>query len=217
MHSEFQARRELAKASRHLYRSGLVRAFEGNLSLRLQDAQGQAGFLVTPSRRCKGELQPHDMVLLDDQGRTQGSGRVSTELPLHLGIYRQLPQAQAVVHAHAPYSTAHACTTGGLDQLLQPELLLLLGSAPPLAPYASPGSPALFEQLKDLLAQSPVLLLERHGVVAVSTESVMDAVYLLEQVEAVARIQWLARQLPGTLPSLEPEEQMRLVRGRPIS
>jgi L-fuculose-phosphate aldolase len=125
---------------------------------------------------------------------------------LHLGIYRHLPEAVAVVHAHPPHATAFACTAEGLAPLLVPELHLLLGGPVPLAPYAPPGSPELFASLRPWLGRSPVILLANHGAVAISTRSARDAVHLLDQVEQVARLTWLARQLgslrllPGTAP-----------------
>jgi len=201
--TESALREEVCQASRHLYQRGLVVAYEGNVSARLhanERVDDGALLLVTPSRCCKGDLQPADLLTLDAQGRPLGPGTASTESHLHLGIYHQLPNVRAVVHAHPPYTTAFACTAEGLHPLLQPELVLLLGGVPPLAPYAPPGSPELFASVRALVEANPVILLARHGVVATSTRSVMDAVYLVEQVEQVARITWLARQL-GPLPA----------------
>lgn len=215
MATEQELRNEVVRASRHLYRRGLLCAYEGNVSVRLPGPDEAPGhtLLVTPTRRCKGELLPQNLVLLGAEGQVIGEGQASTESPLHVGIYQHMPSVCAVVHAHAPYTTAFACTPGGLQHMVQPELLVLLGGSPPMAPYAPPGSSRLFDSVKDLLQQSQVILLERHGVVATSTRSVMDAVYLVEQVEQVARISWLASQL-GSLPALDPDEQAALVRGR---
>lgn len=209
-----ELRERLARLGHRLYERGLAVAYEGNLSARL-DTHAARGFqwLLSPSRTCKGELRPRDFLRLDEHGRCAGRGTPSSELHLHLGIYRHLPEARAVVHAHPPHATAFACTQEGLAPLLQPELLQLLGGPVPLAPYAPPGGPELFESVRPLLADAPVVLLANHGVVAVSRHSPEEAFHFLEQVEQVARITWLARQL-GTPRPLPESEIRRILRGR---
>lgn len=211
--NESELRAELADCGRRLYQRGLVVAYEGNLSVRLAETGrgGRVGWnwLLSPSRRCKAELGPRDFLKLDEQGQGAGAGQPSSELPLHLGIYRHLPEARAVIHAHAPYCTAFACTTEGLTPLLQPELVQLLGGPVPLAPYAAPGGESLFLSVRALLHEHAVILLANHGVVAVSRHSLGEAFHFLEQVEQVARITWLARQL-GTPRPLSPAELAQL-------
>lgn len=210
---EEELRRELATCAHRLYERGLVVAFEGNLSVRLPGSAQPAGrstwtWLLSPARRCKNELGPRDFLRLDSAGRCESGGKPSSELSLHLGIYHHLPEARAVIHAHAPYSTAFACTRGGLAPLLQPELLQLLGGAVPLAPYAPPGDDELFQSVRPFLAASPVILLANHGLVAISRQSPTEAFHFLEQVEQVARITWLALRLDSPR-ALSLEEQRR--------
>jgi L-fuculose-phosphate aldolase len=212
--SEGDLRERLAGLGRRLYERGLAVAFEGNLSARL-GRRGARGFrwLLSPSRTCKGELRPRDFLRMDESGQTDGAGTPSSELDLHLGVYRHLPEACAVIHAHPPHATAFACTREGLAPLLQPELLLLLGGPVPLAPYAPPGGPELFESVRSLLGASPVILLANHGVLAVSRHSPEEAFHFLEQVEQVSRVTWLARQA-GTVRPLPEDEIHRILRGR---
>jgi len=212
--SEGDLREQLAGLGRRLYERGLAVAYEGNLSARLE-RRGTRGFrwLLSPARTCKGGLRPRDFLLMDEGGNPAGAGSPSSERDLHLGVYRHLPEARAVIHAHPPHATAFACTREGLAPLLQPELLLLLGGPVPLAPYAPPGGPDLFESVRPLLATSPVILLANHGVLSVSRHSPEEAFHFLEQVEHVARITWLARQA-GTPRPLPEVEIQRILRGR---
>jgi L-fuculose-phosphate aldolase len=210
--NEAELRAELTDCAHRLYQRGLVVAFEGNLSARLPQTTTRAGrsgwrWLLSPSRRCKAELSPRDFLRLDEHGRADGPGHPSSEWPLHLGIYRHLPEARAVIHAHAPHCTAFACQTTGLGPLLQPELLQLLGGPVPLAPYSPPGGHELFHSIQPFLANSPVILLANHGVVAISRESVREAFHFLEQVEQVARITYLARQLGSPRPLTADEQR----------
>lgn len=221
--SERELRESLAEAAHRLYQRGLVVAYEGNLSGRLcpgarpsVDRRGamrpEADFhwLCSPSRRCKGELAARDFLRVDGRGRALSQGELSSEWELHLGIYRHLPEAVAVIHAHPPHATAFACTAGGLAPLLQPELIQLLGAPVPLAPYAPPGSAELFASVRPLLATCAVVLLANHGLVAVSRHSVGEAFHFVEQVEQVARITHLALGLGAVRPLSG--EQIRCLR-----
>lgn len=208
------AREALLQACARASQRALLAAYEGNLSLRLDasasGAATAAHVLITPARRCKDELEARDLVVLDSLGGVQAGGLASSESPLHLGIYQLMPDVKAVVHAHPPHSTAFACTRAGLQPLLQPEVLQLLGGPVPLAEYAPPGSQALLHSVAPLLRQCPVVLMARHGLVAISRHSVMDAVHLVDQVEQVARVTWMARQL-DCLPPLSADEVKQIL------
>lgn len=206
--SEAALRIRLCDAARRLYDRGLVAAAEGNLSLRLPGRE--AGWLLSPSGRCKGELRPRDLVRLDGRGRPL-SGRPSSELALHLEVYRVWPEARAVVHAHPPHATAFACTSQGLRPRLLPEVVQALGGDIPTAPYAAPGGEELAESARPLLRQRRcALLLANHGALAISESSIEEAFLRMEQIEQVAKITFLARQL-GSVNELSDEQIRRIV------
>lgn len=195
--------RQLVAVCRALYQRQLVAALDGNVSVR----QGQA-ILTTPSGVNKGSLQVEDLVLVDSDGRlVAGRGRPTSELLLHLEVYRQRPDARAVIHAHPPVATA--CTIAGvsLAEGILPEVVLTLGGIP-TAPYATTGTPAMAAAIRDLLPRFDAMLLEQHGALTVGRD-LWEAYYKMEKVEQAAWTLWLARQL-GQVRPLPPAEVAKL-------
>ena len=151
----------LVHAARRLWEAGLIAGGDGNLSVRL----GPDRLLVTPGGCPKADLAPADLVLVNLAGdRLGGFRRATSELDLHLRIYRHCPEAGAVVHAHPPTATGLGLAGEGLPADVLPELTVLLGEVP-LVPYAQPGTPALGEAVVPFLAGRSGLLLANHGAV----------------------------------------------------
>ena len=188
----------IVNVGRLLYERGLIVAGDGNISARLSDEL----ILTTPMGCCKGMLAPEDMVIVDMEGRPHGERRPSTELQLHLAVYRHRPDVQAVVHAHPP--TAVACTMAGvrMDERLLPEAIITLGAVP-TAPFALSGTPELYAAITPLLPDHNAILLSHHGALTVGRD-LMQAFHRMEQVEHMAKILFMARQLGGARP-LPPE------------
>ena len=133
--NERMLRQEIVKIGRLLYDRGLIVAGDGNISARL----GEDLLITTPAGACKGMLDADDMVVVDLEGRVRGGvRRPSSELQMHLAVYRNRADVRAVVHAHPP--TAVACTLAGvtMDECVLPEVILTLGSVP-TAPFAMTG------------------------------------------------------------------------------
>jgi L-fuculose-phosphate aldolase len=191
-------RHEIVRVGRLLYERGLIVAGDGNISARLGDDL----IVTTPSGACKGMLTPEDMVIVDMEGRPRGARRPSSELQLHLAVYRRRPDVQAVVHAHPP--TAVACTLVGvrLDERLLPEAIITLGVVP-TTPFALSGTPEMDAAITPLLPHHNAILLSHHGALTVGRD-LMQAFHRMEQVEQVAKILFMARQLGGARP-LPPE------------
>jgi len=101
--SEGRIRREVCEIGRRLYARGLVASFDGNVSVRLPGGL----VLTTPTGMCKGFLSPRDLVVVDLDGSVRKGRRApSSELGMHLRVYRENPEVGAVVHAHPPVATA---------------------------------------------------------------------------------------------------------------
>ncbi len=191
----------------------MIAGAEGNLSARTGEGGGRV--LVTPAGRGKDELEPADLVEVDLEGqrRGTGAGRPSTELALHLALYRARPEVGAVVHAHPPAATGFAAAGLALDEASLPELAVL--GPVPLVPYATPGTPALGEAVTPYAARHDALLLSNHGAVTVG-RTMEEAEARMESLEQGARILLVARLLGGArrLPPGELERLGALWEGR---
>ena len=189
-----RAAAEIVEAGRRMYQHRLIVALQGNLSARL----GEDRILTTPAGLCKGSLREADLLEVDGAGRPLGSGRPSSELALHLAIYRARPDVAAVVHGHPPWATAHATAGRGLEDCLLPEVVVGLGRVP-LSPYATPGTAAVAEAVLDFIGGHDAVLLRNHGAVTCGAD-VLCAYYKLETVEHLARISLLADLAGGRQP-----------------
>ena len=183
MPSERQYRREIVLFGRALHDRGYVAAMDGNLSVRLDEDR----ILATPTAMCKGMMRPSDLVIVDlEGGRIAGRRNVSSEIAMHLLIYRLRPDVRGIVHAHPPTATGFAAAGMALNQPLVCEVVIGLGSIP-LARYGTPGTPELTEALEPLVPQYDALLMSNHGVVAYGAD-LHHAYMKMETVEHFAQI-----------------------------
>lgn len=185
-------REDICEVGRRLYRHGYIAAMEGNISIRLSDDE----VMGTPAGVCKGYLTPDLIVTCDMQGnKLEGALRVSTEIQMHLAVYRARPDARAVVHAHPPKSTGFAVAGVPLNKAVLAEVVVTLGCVP-LASYATPSTKELAESVDRLVRTSDGLLLSNHGALTVGKD-VYDAYFKMEVIEHFAEISLISRQLGG--------------------
>ena len=182
---------QLIDAGKQLYRQGHMPGGNGNLSARTDE-----GIIATPSLTCKGRLKPSDFVLIDATGVVIQGEKPTTELPMHLTVYRKRPEVCSVIHVHAPYTVA--LTVAGLsfrDDLL-PEIALKYGRIP-ITKFARPSSKKSAEALLPYLREAVKgVILPHHGIVAMG-KTVEEAVLIVEGIEYSAKVQMLA-SLAGT-------------------
>lgn len=182
-----------------------IAAGDGNLSIRLDDGS----VLTTPTGMCKGWLAPEDLVIVDMQGRKlAGERNASSEIAMHLLIYRLRSDVRAVCHAHPPTATGFAAAGMALNQALVSEVVLTLGSIP-LAQYGTPGTPELTDALEPLVADHSAILMANHGVVTCA-DTLTKAYMHMETVEHFAKIALVAHQL-GRVRPLDEEQVKKLV------
>ena len=149
-----------------LHERRYVAAMDGNLSVRLDEDR----ILSTPTSMCKGMMRPSDMVMVDLEGRRiAGKRDVSSEIGMHLLIYRQRPDIRGIVHAHPRTATGFAAAGIPLNKPLVCEVVIGLGSIP-LAKYGTPGTPELAEALAPLVPQYDAILMSNHGVVTYGSD-----------------------------------------------
>jgi L-fuculose-phosphate aldolase len=152
---------------------------------------------------------------VDREGRQLGgSHTATTELDLHLRVYRRRRDCGAVVHAHPPTATAFSVAGEGIPGNVLPEVTLLMGEVP-LAPYATTGTPALGDAVEPFLEAHEAVLLANHG--AVTWGPTLAAARIrMESLEHAARILAAARSL-GPITRLTPDQMTDLerLRGKP--
>jgi L-fuculose-phosphate aldolase len=192
MHTEQQLREEILRASRMCFERGWIAASDGNVSVRLPDGR----ILVTPAGMCKGMLKCEDLVICNAEGkRLEGSRKPSTEIMMHLTVYRMREDVRAVVHAHPPFATGFAAAGRQLNIGMLPEVIVRLGSVP-LARYGTPGTPELSEGMMPFVPSYDALLLANHGAVAWG-EDPLQAFFRMDTVEHYAQVALVAHLLGG--------------------
>src|SRR5574340_89466 len=208
MKSERQHRTDIVRFGRMLHERGFIAATDGNLSVRLDHDT----ILATPTAMSKGMLEPEDLVVVDMKGKkVSGRRNVSSEIAMHLLIYRLRPDAHGVVHAHPPTATGYAAAGLPLTQALISEIVLALGCVP-LARYATPGTPELTAALEPLVPQHDAILMANHGVVTYGSD-LLQAYMKMETVEHFARISLVTHVL-GRQQLLSQEDVGKLVASR---
>jgi L-fuculose-phosphate aldolase len=190
-----------------LYAKGFVTATDGNVSVRLENGN----FLTTRTSINKGIVATEDLVEVDKTGKPLIiNHQPSTELPMHLYIYSQRPDVNAVVHAHPTYATGFATARQPLNECLFPEVIVGLGAIP-LAEYATPSTEEVAQSLAPFVKNADAILLSNHGVVTYGKD-LWDAYFKMEKVEHAAHIAFVARMLGGEKPlTTEQVAQLRKI------
>ena len=209
MSSEEARRADIVEIGRRLHQRGYVASNDGNISVRL-DAER---LLTTPKGVSKGFMSPDMLVITDCEGRKLAGARdPSSELPMHLAVYRRRPDVTAVVHAHPPVATGFAVAGIPLDRAVLAEVVTTLGSIP-IAEYGTPSTRELADAVEGRIAAHDGLLLANHGAITVADES-MRAYYKMETIEHFARISVVARILGRErLLSREEVDRLQALRG----
>jgi L-fuculose-phosphate aldolase len=193
--SESQKRIEVAEYARRLHARGWVANHDGNVTLRLDENR----FLATPTATSKAAIGAEDILVVDESGaRVSGRGKPFGEIGLHLTVYRNRADVNAVVHAHPPTATGFAVAGIPLDQPMIAEAVVSLGVGIPTVPFAAPGAAAC-QALAPFVVAHDAVLLAGHGALAWGAD--LEQAYLrLELVEHLARVALVAHQLGGVRP-----------------
>jgi len=190
-----ELKNSVAEYARRLHARGWVANHDGNVSARVDGGK----YLCTPTATSKADITAESLLVVDEGGaRVSGRGRPFSEIGLHLAIYRQRADVQAVVHAHPPTATGFASAGLALDQPFIAEAVVSLGPSVPLVPFGAPGDGAV-QQLTPFCAGYDAVLIAGNGVFAWGRD-VAEAYLRLELVEHLARIALVARQLGGVRP-----------------
>jgi L-fuculose-phosphate aldolase len=178
---------EIINVGKNIYNKGLVSGKSGNISARFGDIIG-----ITPTLTSLGNLSEEDIVLVDLDGNTLTKGKPSSEVNMHLEIYRKRPDVNAIVHTHSPYATGFAFSDKNLKRLE--------GFGAIKNPYISsieyekPGTEELAKSASEGIGKEDVLILKKHGVICVSDE-LKEAMLLAVFVEETAKTQFISLML----------------------
>ena len=204
---EQSARREIVRVGGLMYERGYVVSSDGNLSVRLDDGR----VIATPTQTSKGRMAEDALAVTDLEGQPLNDRRASSELAMHLLIYRERPEVRAVCHAHPPHGSAFAVAGLAIDQPILSEVILTLGCVP-LAEYGTPSTDELTEAMRPLVKHHNALLMANHGAVAYGAD-IWQAFDRLETLEHTAKIAILARALGGPR-NLPPDAIEKLINVR---
>jgi len=206
--TEDELRREICEIGRRIHQLGFVAGFDGNISARLDSHR----ILSSPTTISKGMMQADDLVICDYDGKKiSGRRNVTSEIAMHLLIYRRRRDAQAVAHAHPPTATGYAAAGMSLNKALISEVVLTLGCIP-LARYGTPGTAELTAALEPLVGTHDAILMANHGVVTFAPD-LERAYFKMETVEHFAKIS-LVTELLGKQVLLSEAEVDKLLAAR---
>lgn len=201
-------KRDLCEIGHRMWQRGYCAGNDGNLSCRLSGNQ----VLATPTGISKGFLTPAMLPRVDLQGHAIGRPAQyprTSEIFLHLAIYRKRSDVNAVVHAHAPHATAFACSGVALPQGVYPEAEVCLGLIPTV-PYSKPGYQELGEKVAQAIGgETHAVLLGNHGVVTFG-QDLSAAYYKLEMLESYCQILLVLKQI-GRVNLLRPAQLAELL------
>jgi L-fuculose-phosphate aldolase len=209
MNAEAQLRADIVEVGRRMYARGYTASNDGNISARLDERR----LLMTPKSVCKGFMTPEMMCITDLEGRKLAGERdPSSEMQMHLEVYRQRPDVNAVVHAHPPTATGFAVAGIPLDRAVLAEVVTTLGSVP-IAEYATPSTRELPEAVRKYVKAHDGMLLANHGALTLGRD-LFAAYYKMETIEHFANISLVARLLGGErLLSREEVSRLQGLRG----
>jgi L-fuculose-phosphate aldolase len=188
--NEYKLKEQICHIGRLVYAKGFAAANDGNISFRLNDRE----VLCTPTMVSKGSLKVEDICKVDYEGKQlAGTRKRSSEILLHLSVYKHRPDVKAVVHCHPPHATAFAVAGEPVPNCVLPEVEVFLGEVP-TAVYETPGTQKFADTIVPLLKSSNTIILANHGTVTFGPD-LEKAYWNSEIIDAYCKILILAKQL----------------------
>lgn len=183
MTNEMKLREELSKITKIVYDKGYTTPLNGNMSVRLDEQH----VLITPSYVCKGLVEAEDLLKIDFSGNVIGSDKKpSIETQMHLSIYKNRDDVNAVIHAHPTNVTTFAVAQKEIDLAIIPEAVYLIGDIANIE-YSMPGSEDLRASVEEKAADHDAFLLFNHGMITTGRD-IFESFYRLETLEFCAEV-----------------------------
>jgi L-fuculose-phosphate aldolase len=207
MTNEWDIRKQIVEIGKRIWTRGYVASNDGNISVKLNDDE----VLTTPTGVSKGFMTTDMIIKCDRAGKVITGNkdyRPSSEVKMHLDIYKERPDIRSVVHAHPPYATSFAVAGIPLNKCVLPEAIIVIGAVP-IAPYGLPSTMEIPDRARPFIRTSDAILLENHGALTLGSD-LLNAYHKMETLEHTASIVWKAIQL-GNLNVLPSDERDRLM------
>ena len=205
MQSAYEIKKYICEVGHKLYDKGFVAANDGNISVKVSNNE----FYCTTTGVSKRDLTP-DMIIKVDKNGNKLEGRLnpSSEIKMHMRVYQERPDVNAVVHAHPPVATAFTIAGIDLDQYILPEAVLTIGSVP-TCEYGTPSTMEIPDSLLPYIQNHAAFLLQNHGALTVGF-SLTKAMFVMEEVEFNAKICKYAMEL-GAVHEIPNDQLVKLM------
>lgn len=206
----WQLKKDMCDIGNRIWQRGFCAGNEGNHSIRISEDR----VLCTPTGISKGFLTPEDICVVDYEGNQvednpKGRKRTS-EVLVHLAIYKKMPQIKSVIHSHPPHAVAFCLANMPLPEGIHPEAEVFLGKTV-YASYATPGGPDLPASFLDKLTdETTTILMANHGSVSLGSD-ITDAYYKLEILDNYCKQLILTKQL-GKVNVLDNQQMTELLK-----
>jgi L-fuculose-phosphate aldolase len=197
---------EICAVGKKLWQRQYVDGNGGNISYRI----GPNAVICTPTLMSKADLRPQDLCMVDLEGKQLAGGRPRTsEILMHLEIYKEVPEAKGIVHCHPAHATAYAITGRVPPTCVIPEYEVFIGKVA-LSPYETPGTPEFARTVIPFVKNHNTLLLANHGIVCWA-DTVTHAEWYAEVVDTYCWTLMLASQLGTPVSHFAPEKAADLL------
>lgn len=188
------ARTDIIAAARKMAQQNMLPGSWGNLSIKIDSDT----YAVTPSGRGYDRLTPEDITIVNAAGQIiMGNLIPSSELPLHLAVYKAMPEANAIVHTHSTYASACAAARKDIPPLVE-DMVQIMGGPVRCAEYALPGTEALAENVIKAMNGKRAALLANHGAAAWGV-TLDEAMMVAGIVEKAAQLYFITQSLGGAV------------------
>lgn len=194
MASEYAIKIQMCEIGKRIYDRGMVASNDGNISVKV----GEDRFLCTPTGVSKGFMTPEYICVVNGKGEVIEANegfRPSSEIKMHMRVYRERPDVMSVVHAHPMYATGFAIAGIPLTTPIMPEAVIALGCVP-IAEYGTPSTEEIPDAVSKYLQHYDAVLLANHGALAFS-DSLLNAYHKMESVEFYAQLLFISKLLGG--------------------
>ncbi len=201
--NELEIKKQICEIGKRIYDKGMVASNDGNISVKLNENE----FLCTPTGVSKGFMTPEYICKVDKDGNVIEANpgfKPSSEIKMHMRVYRERPDVNSVVHAHPLYATSFAIAGIPLTEKIMPEAVIALGEVP-IAEYGTPSTEEIPDAVSKYLQSYDAVLLANHGALSFA-DSLLNAYHKMESLEFYAQLLYQSKMLGG--PKLLTDEQV---------